>query len=113
MESKPTTVEELFEKLKDYADTRLKLFKLQGINKASGYFSSAITIVILSILFITVILCITVGLALVIGESLGEAYYGFFIMAGIYLIIGLVLFAVRGKVLKSPISNKLIKELFK
>jgi hypothetical protein len=48
---------------------------------------------------------------LLIGSLLGKAFYGFFIVALIYLIIGLILFSGRQKILKAPISNKLIKQL--
>ena len=112
MENKPTNVEELFHKLKEYADTRLDLFKLKGINKVSGFMSSFLTMIVLLLLFFAVLFCITIGVALVIGEWIGKVYCGFFIVAGIYLIIGLVLYAMRDKVIKTPVSNKLIKELF-
>ncbi len=111
MDSKPTNLEELFQKLKDYADVRLDLFKLKSINKISGFMSTVITIVILIALFCAVVLCITIGLALLIGAWLGNAYYGFFIVGGIYLIIGLVIYSRRDKLIKTKVSNKLIKEL--
>ena len=38
MENKTTSLEDLFEKLKEYGDTRVKLFKLKSINKVSGFF---------------------------------------------------------------------------
>jgi hypothetical protein len=111
MDSKPTNLEELFEKLKDYAEIRLDLFKLKSINKIAGFTSSVITIVILTVLLSGVILCLTIGIALLIGSWLGNAYYGFFIVGGIYLIAGLVIYSMRDKLIKSKISNKLIKEL--
>lgn len=111
MENKPSNVEELFYKLKDYGDTRLDLFKLKSINKASGILSSLITSVILLVLLALVVLCITIGAALLIGVLLGKTYYGFFIIAGVYIIVGLVLFSSRDKMLKTPVSNRLIKEL--
>ncbi|MEO5649772.1 MAG: phage holin family protein [Ginsengibacter sp.] len=111
MENKTTNVEELFYKLKDYGDTRLDLFKLKSINKVSGFLSSLITSVVLMVLLFLVILCITIGAALLLGSLTGSAYYGFFIMAGIYIIIGLVLFYNKDKAIKTPISNKLIKDL--
>ncbi|MGH2566286.1 MAG: phage holin family protein [Ginsengibacter sp.] len=112
MESKPTNVEELFEKLKEYADTRLELFKLKSVNKISGFTSSVLTMIVLVLVLSVVLFCITIGLALVIGDWTGKAYYGFFIVAGIYFIIGLVLYSKRDKLIKTPVSNKLIKELF-
>ena len=111
MESNPTSVEDLFEKVKDYADVRIDLFKLKAINKVSGSVSSFLTTIVMALIFCVVFLCITAGLALWIGDSLGKAWYGFFIVGGGYLIIGLVLYSLRGRLVKSVISNKLIKEL--
>ena len=111
MENKPTNLEELFEKLRDYADTRIDLFKLKSIHKISGFMSSVIASLVLVILLCTVLLCITIGLALLIGAWIGKTYAGFFIVGAFYLIIGLVLYSMRGKLIKTPISNKLIKEL--
>src|SRR5665647_1250309 len=106
MENKPTNVEELFQKIKDYADVRLDLLKLKSINKVSSFMSSVITMLIIVILFSAVLLFITIGAALLIGECVGKTYYGFFIVGGIYLIIGLVLYTLRGKVIKTKVRNK-------
>ncbi len=111
MENKPTSIEELFYKLKDYGDTRLDLFRLKSINKVSGFLTSLIVSVILLVLLFLVIICITIGAALLIGALLGKTYYGFFIIGVIYSIIGLVLYSGRDKFLKTPVSNKLIKKL--
>lgn len=111
MDNKTTNVEDLFYKLKDYGDTRLDLFKLKAISKVSGILSTIISGVILAILLLLVILCITVALSLVIGEALGHTYLGFLIMAALYIIIGFVMFSGRTKMLKTPISNKFIKEI--
>lgn len=111
MENKPTNVEELLQKLKDYADVRIDLLKLKGISRVSGFMSSALTMVVITIIFGTVFLCITIGLALWIGSLLQQPYLGFFIMAALYLIIGLVLYSNRSKLIKDKISNSLIKEL--
>lgn len=111
METKPTNVEELFYKLKDYGDTRLDLFKLKSINKVSGFLSTLIMSVILVVLLFLVLICLSIGLALLIGGWIGNTYWGFFIIGAIYIIIGLVLYSGRNKLLKVPVSNKLIKEL--
>ena len=110
MENKTTNVEELFYKLKDYADTRIDLFKLKAISKVSGVLSSVISGVVLVLLFFMVLICITIGFALLIGNALGQIWLGFLIMAGIYIVIGLIMFMSRAKFIKTPISNKFIKE---
>lgn len=111
MENDPTAVEELFYKLKDYIETTVDLYKLKAINKVSGFTSTVIVSVILIILLFLILICISVGFALLIGLWLGHAFWGFFIMGVLYLIIGLILFSSRSKLLKEPISNKFIKEL--
>ncbi len=111
MESNPTNVEELFQKVRDYAEVRFDLFKLKSINKVSGFMSSVVTMIILIALFSTVMLCVTIGGALLIGRWVGSGYGGFFIVGGIYLIIGLVIYSMRDKLIKGKISNKLVKEL--
>lgn len=111
MENKPTNLEELFYKLKEYGDIRLDLFRLKSINKISGILSTLMGVLIMVILLFLVIVCITIGIALLLGAWLGKAYYGFFIVSGLYIIIGLVLYKNRDKYLKKPVSDKLIKEL--
>jgi len=111
MENKPTSVEELFYKLKDYGETTLDLYKLKAINKVSGFLSNLIVGLLLIVLLFLVLICISIGLGLLIGSWLGNVYWGFFIMAGIYIIIGLVLFSGRKRILKEPVANHMIKEL--
>ena len=110
MDNKTTNVEDLFYKLKDYGDVRLDLLKLKTIRKVSGLISSIISGVILVILLLLVIICITIALSLIIGDALGHTYLGFLIMATVYIIIGLIMFSSRTKLLKTPISNKFIKD---
>jgi len=111
MENKQSTVEELYYKLKEYADLRLDLFKLKGIKKASDFFSTLTAIIILLVLFFLVIICFTIGIALLLGDWLGHSFYGFLIMGGLFIIIGLILYWGRDKFLKLSISDRLIKEL--
>jgi uncharacterized integral membrane protein len=111
MENDPTAVEELFYKLKDYIETTVDLYKLKAINKVSGFTSTVIVSIILIILLFLILIFISVGFAFLIGLWLGHAFWGFFIMGVLYLIIGLILFSSRSKLLKEPISNKFIKEL--
>lgn len=111
MENEQTTVEELFYKLKEYADVRLNLFKLKAISKISDFFSTLTVIITLLVLLFLIVICFTIGIALLLGAWLGHSYYGFFIVSGLYIITGLILYSRRDKFLKTSISDKLIKEL--
>jgi hypothetical protein len=48
-----------------------------------------------------------------IGNTLGEYYYGFFIAGGFYLIVLLIVYVQRKKWIKGPIANSLINKMLK
>ncbi|MEO9210068.1 MAG: phage holin family protein [Ginsengibacter sp.] len=110
MESR-TNIEDLVEKFKDYLETRIDLFRLKGIRKVSRIASTLVTSIILLIIFFIIILCLSIGLSLYLGDVLGKSYYGFFIVGGVYFIIGLIIYYTRNKCITTPISDRLIKEL--
>ena len=113
MENQPGSVEALFQKAGDYVDTRIELFKLKTIDKSSEIVSSLFAGIVITILIIFFLLLLNVGVALWIGGMLGRFYYGFFIVAGFYLVAALVLYIFRNKWLKAPISDSIIKKVVK
>lgn len=110
MESK-TNLEELGQKLKEYVETRVDLLKLRAINKLSKIVSTLVTSILLVFLFFIVIICLSFGLSYYIGSVLGATHYGFFVVGGLYLITGLIIFYSRDKMIKTPISDRLIKDI--
>lgn len=101
-------VEALLEKVKDYIETRIELLKLKAIDKSSGVLSAIISFVVLFVFSIFFFILFSIGLALLIGDLLGKYYYGFFIVAALYLIIGLVVFFGRNKWIKPPVEKVMI-----
>jgi hypothetical protein len=112
MDNQSSTIESLIDKAKNYAETRIDLFKLKAIDKSSSLLSLLVSMFIVILTCFIVFVFLNIGLALLIGEWLGRAYYGFFIIAAIYLIAGLVLFSLRDKLLKTPIADTMIKKLW-
>lgn len=104
-------VESLLEKIKDYVETRIELIKLKAIDKSSGVLSSIISILVLAIFSLFFLILLSIGLSLFIGELLGKSYYGFFVVAFFYIIIGLVIFFARHKWIKPPVEGMMIKSL--
>lgn len=104
-------VELLLEKVKDYVETRIELLKLKAIDKSSGILSSIISGVVLAVFSLFFMILFNIGLALWIGDMLGKSYYGFFIVAALYIIIGLVIFLGRNKWVKPPVETLMIKSL--
>jgi hypothetical protein len=48
-----------------------------------------------------------------IGKLLGETFYGFFIIGGLYAVLAVVLQLYRDQLIKYPVSNSIIKQMLK
>jgi hypothetical protein len=112
MEKEDNQIGYLFEKAEGYIETKIDLFKLRAIDKSSDVVSSIAARMIIALFVASFFLMFNIGLALLIGRSLGEVYYGFFIVAGFYLILIAILYSLRDKWLKAPINDLIIKSIF-
>jgi hypothetical protein len=112
MEKQTNQIGTLFEKGETYLETRISLYRLRAIDKSSDILSSIASRLVIALFIASCFLMFNIGLALLIGRSIGEMYYGFFIVAGFYLIVIAVLFSFRDKWLKAPISDLIIKSIF-
>jgi hypothetical protein len=111
MEKEPNILESLFEKATDYLETNVELVKLKAIDKSSDIISSVISTLVMLVIILIIIILLNIGLALWIGDLLGEAYYGFFIMGGFYIIAGFIFHLSKNKLLKKPLVDSIIKKL--
>lgn len=106
-----TAIETLINKASGYAETRLELARLKAIEKtADGASSIYASMVVFLVAFLCIIM-LSIGLALVAGNWLGNDYLGFFLIGGIYAIIAILLYAMRRSLLKTPVNNALIKKI--
>jgi len=111
MENPINSVEALFEKTTDYLETRIELVKLQAVNKITDVVSSLVSRLIIMIIIVLMVVVLNTGVALWLGEILGKMHYGFFCVAGFYLLVVLILAATRRSWLKKPIANKLVRKM--
>ena len=97
----------------DFVETRTTLWKLkviESLSDVSGELVSGLAMIVIASL---VIMTLSTGVALLLGFWLGKSYIGFFIIGGLYGIIGLIIYARRGQWLKEPFSNMLIRKILK
>lgn len=102
----------LLDSVKDYSATNFDLMKLKASDKAAEIVSSAVSAIAILVVGLMFLVIFSIALAIWIGALLGEYYYGFFIIAGLYLIIGVIFNASKGKLFKDPVANMLIKKMF-
>ena len=97
MENKPDTYfDETYELVKKYTDDRLLLLKIQSAKKTAKITSKVIYIFIATILLFFMFMFLGFMLAYYFAEKFNSNFYGFSIVAGIYL-ISLLLFTLLYK----------------
>ena len=113
MEANTSHFESLLYKAGEYAETRADLLKLKLADKTSDTVSDAAASLVVFLLFAFLLLMLSTGLALLFGEWLGKTYYGFFVVAGIYGIAGIIFHINRKNFVKTPVSNFIIGKILK
>ena len=113
IEERKELIEELFERAEAYAKTNVELFKLKTVEKLSVIVASLISRLVVIVIFSFFFLMVNIGLAIWLGESMGHVYYGFFIVAGLYALIAIILFAFRNPIIKNPVINSIISQVLK
>lgn len=111
MENSTTTIEKLIEKAEIYSKTSLELFKYEAVYKSADIFSNLAAKLALSIVVVLFLLLVNIGLALWVGQYLGETYLGFFVIAFGYLFLAILLYVFREKWVKNPVSNFIINKM--
>jgi len=113
MENNVTPIELLFQRAEDYSKTTLTLLKLNAVDKSANIFSYLMIKLTLLLVFTLFMLTFSIGLSLWIGESLGKTYYGFFIVTGIYIIVGSLVYIFGANWIGIPVRNAVISEMLK
>ncbi len=95
-----------------YIELKVDLFKIEFIETFSSIFSKIITLwvsIILGIIFISFLL---LALGLYLGKILGAYYWGFLIVAGIFLLLAILFILLRNVILTNPLINSFIETFF-
>lgn len=110
MENQASLIGTLFEKAEHYAETSAELYKLKAIYKSADVISTLIARFVVIVFITLFFLTLNIGIALWIGETLGKSYYGFFIVAGFYVLVGILLYVFRNTWIKQPFRDSIISQ---
>ena len=96
----------------EYVETQVQLLKVQAAEKVSSLMANIIASVILSLFLLVFLLFASVALAHVLSDWIGRSYAGFLIVAALYLLTGYVVFKNKERMLRRPILNAIVRQLF-
>lgn len=111
MIAEKSKLETVAEHVKDYLTTRYELAVLKVSDRSSSILSSVISYAVAAIVGVFFLLFLSLALALFISEKIGNSYAGFFIVAGFYLLIVVLVLVAREKMIRIPLLNAFIKQL--
>jgi predicted transporter len=112
MEKAFARAEELAGHVKEYVNNRLRSVKLSAAEKISKVAANliALTITMVIMLFFTVFA--SIALAFVLAEWTGKLYWGFLIVAGLYLLLAAIIWVAKERLLQLPIMNSLLQQFY-
>lgn len=113
MEKTFAKVEELAGTVNDYVNARIDAVKLNAAEKSSVVISNLIAGMVVAFVFLLFIGMGSIALAFGLGEWIGKTWAGFLIVAFIYLLIGIIVWIARVRIIRLPVMNAIIKQLFR
>ncbi|MEO6314467.1 MAG: phage holin family protein [Chitinophagaceae bacterium] len=112
----PTEKQSFFEDTQDlleqYVNNRLRLFKLQTAEKSSRLVTLLFAGLVMGILSFFILLFASIMAAVYFSEKLQSQFYGFGIVALIYILLLLLAIYLRKRFLDKYIFGRVIKILF-
>lgn len=89
----------------EYVNLQKELVKVQITEKSTNLISKVLTYTILGILGIFTLILLSIGVAISLNELFTNSYAGFYIVAGFYGIIGVVLYFAREALITDKIAD--------
>jgi len=112
MEKISSTIKSLGIHLQEYLEVSVSLLKLRAAEKTSDLIADIAGVVVVSLFFIFFLLFVSFGCANLLSGVFGNNYSGFLIIGGFYLVLGLILWVGRKRIIRNPILNAIVRRLF-
>jgi hypothetical protein len=112
MEEIFSKIENLLSHLKEYADNRVTIVKLTIAEKVSRLVANVLAGIFVLFVFFFFIIFASITLAILLSMWIGKMYAGFLIVTGLYFLAGIIIWMFREKLLRLPIMNAMINQLF-
>ena len=103
--------EAIQEKAKAYVESSLAYYKLWGFKVAMKSTTLLVKFLLIALCLMIVLFFVSIAGAMALGQLFDSYPLGFLAIAGIYLVLALLLFLVKDKIVEGPILEK-FSEIF-
>lgn len=111
MENVFARVEELGAHIMEYVNVRMEAVKLSTAEKTSKAIAGALAFAVALQFLLLFLIFASFALAYAFAEWTGKLYWGFLIVAGIYLVAGIIIWMAREKLLRLPLMNAILRQM--
>lgn len=105
--------EEFADHIKEYVNNRIASVKLQAAERSSKVLSDVLALMFLAAILFVFVIFLSMAGAFALSAWIGESYVGFLIVAGIWLVVALLVWMNKESILRIPIMNKMLVEMFR
>lgn len=112
MEQQKETARPIIDQATEYVETRVKLLKLEVIERSTAVAANVVVELVVVIFFLLTFLFASFTLALFLGDVFHSYWKGFGSVAVLYMLLAIILFVAK-KPIERPIVNILVRKLFK
>ena len=104
-------MEKLTDDVRSYVTTLFESYQLKLVDKISSDGAFITAYVVLALLGLLVLILLSIGAAAWINTMMASAFAGYFIVAGIYILIGLLIALTQNNAIRKPVSSAIIKSI--
>jgi len=112
MENLFSKAEDLAGNIREYVDTRIDSLKLNAAEKSSKIIANGVAGIVVAVFALFFVGLGSIALSLVVGIWIGKTWTGFLVVGGFYLLFGIIVWVGRGKLIRIPVMNAIIQQLF-
>ena len=111
MSNETATKEVMVDHLKKYVATNVEMVRLEFVERTAVIGASLINQLVLGIIFLLFIVTVSIGLGIYLSTYFDNSFAGFFMVAAIYFLIGILLLFSGRKMIEVPSRDLLIKKM--
>ena len=103
---------EIYDEVRNIADTRIDLFKLDMVEKLSKLIYLILLVLVILIIVSIILIFLSLTAAVFLGNLFGSASVGYMIITGFYILLFLIFLAYRKRWLLNPILRQITVVFF-